>query len=89
MIHKSSATTDFASRILHLAMVIDCVQNGSIVYARVTLANKDMDPEIVCTNAGGKSAGFGELKGGMWQLVSSHERTNRIESISDDGALVR
>jgi exosome complex component RRP40 len=36
------------------------------VYARVATANKDIEPEIECFDAtSGKSAGFGELKGGL------------------------
>ncbi|KAK4175664.1 putative exosome complex exonuclease RRP40 [Triangularia setosa] len=39
---------------------------GSLVYARVILANKHMDPEIECVSQStGKSDGLGELKGGM------------------------
>ena len=37
---------------------------GDLVYARVTLANRDMDPELSCVNARGKAAGFGGLSGG-------------------------
>lgn len=44
---------------------------GATVYARVSLANKHMDPELECFDAEtGKSAGFGELKGGMVFAVS-------------------
>jgi len=36
------------------------------VYARVATANKDIEPEIECVDpTTGKSAGFGELKGGL------------------------
>ncbi|KAK4187250.1 hypothetical protein QBC35DRAFT_523673 [Podospora australis] len=39
---------------------------GSLVYARVTLANKHMDPEIECvSSATGKADGLGPLKDGM------------------------
>ncbi|KAJ3012457.1 exosome non-catalytic core subunit rrp40 [Thoreauomyces humboldtii] len=38
---------------------------GSLVYCRVTVANKDMEPEVECMDASGRSAGFGELKGGF------------------------
>jgi len=42
------------------------LQQGSLVYARVALANKHMDPEIECVHpATGKGEGLGELKGGM------------------------
>lgn len=36
-----------------------------MVYARVTLAEKDIEPEIACVSAStGKAEGLGELKGG-------------------------
>lgn len=39
---------------------------GSLVYARVSLAHKDMEPELECFDAQTrKSEGFGELKGGF------------------------
>ncbi|KAG8944212.1 exosome non-catalytic core subunit rrp40 [Tulasnella sp. 408] len=39
---------------------------GSIVYARVSLAHKDMEPELECFDANTRKAeGFGELKGGF------------------------
>jgi exosome complex component RRP40 len=34
---------------------------GSLVYCQVTLADKDLDPEVVCVNAAGKADGMGEL----------------------------
>ncbi|KAI9885058.1 MAG: Hsp70 protein that interacts with Zuo1p [Watsoniomyces obsoletus] len=38
---------------------------GSLVYARIALANKHMDPELECVNATtGRADGLGELKGG-------------------------
>lgn len=38
---------------------------GSTIYARVTLANKDMEPEIECKAANGKTKAFGKLDGGI------------------------
>ncbi|EIM85950.1 exosome complex exonuclease RRP40 [Stereum hirsutum FP-91666 SS1] len=39
---------------------------GSVVYARVSLAHKDMEPELECFDAQTRKAeGFGELKGGF------------------------
>ncbi|ORX49315.1 hypothetical protein BCR36DRAFT_353753 [Piromyces finnis] len=39
---------------------------GALVYARVSLANKDMEPELECISATtGKANGFGELKNGF------------------------
>ncbi|KAJ3295030.1 exosome non-catalytic core subunit rrp40 [Borealophlyctis nickersoniae] len=44
---------------------------GSLVYARVTVANKDMEPELDCINPStGKGDGYGELKGGFMIKVS-------------------
>ena len=44
---------------------------GSLVYARVSLANKHMDPELECVHPStGKADGLGELKGGMVFVVS-------------------
>ncbi|EPY50846.1 exosome subunit Rrp40 [Schizosaccharomyces cryophilus OY26] len=38
---------------------------GSLVYARVSLADRDMEPELECVDATtGKAGGFGELKDG-------------------------
>eukprot|EP00238_Polyblepharides_amylifera_P006106 CAMPEP_0196573906 /NCGR_PEP_ID=MMETSP1081-20130531/3725_1 /TAXON_ID=36882 /ORGANISM="Pyramimonas amylifera, Strain CCMP720" /LENGTH=200 /DNA_ID=CAMNT_0041891759 /DNA_START=15 /DNA_END=614 /DNA_ORIENTATION=+ len=37
---------------------------GALVYGRVTAADRDLDPEIECTDADGKSSGFGPLTGG-------------------------
>ncbi len=39
---------------------------GALVYARVSVANKDMEPELDCIHPStGKSDGFGELKEGF------------------------
>ncbi|KAK7681571.1 hypothetical protein QCA50_015304 [Cerrena zonata] len=39
---------------------------GSVLYARVSLAHKDMEPELECFDAQThKAEGFGELKGGF------------------------
>lgn len=44
----------------------ETVQVGSLVYARVSLAHKDMEPELECFDAQTrKSEGYGELKGGF------------------------
>lgn len=41
-------------------------QVGSLLYARVSLAHKDMEPELECFDAQTRKAeGFGELKGGF------------------------
>lgn len=39
---------------------------GSVVFARVLVSNKDLEPELVCFDADGKAEGFGEVKlGGL------------------------
>ncbi|RIA98694.1 hypothetical protein C1645_749004 [Glomus cerebriforme] len=39
---------------------------GSLIYARISLANKDMEPELTCVNPeSNKADGYGELKGGF------------------------
>jgi len=43
---------------------------GTLVYARVSLANKDMEPDLECMAASGKGEGFGELKGGFMFTTS-------------------
>ena len=44
---------------------------GALVYARVALANKHMDPELECVHpATGKADGLGPLAGGMAYTVS-------------------
>jgi exosome complex component RRP40 len=37
---------------------------GSIVYCQVSLADKDLEPEVVCINGSGKADGMGELLDG-------------------------
>ncbi|CAA6665389.1 unnamed protein product [Spirodela intermedia] len=37
---------------------------GTLLYVRVVKANTGMNPELSCTDAGGKAAEFGPLKGG-------------------------
>ncbi|KAJ4457982.1 putative exosome complex exonuclease RRP40 [Paratrimastix pyriformis] len=39
---------------------------GTLVYGRVTFANKHMDPAITCMGPAGKASGFGVLRGGHY-----------------------
>lgn len=48
-----------------IAIVLFFFQIGDIVYARLCIANKDMEPELDCTDGSGKSAGLGQLSGGF------------------------
>ncbi|KAL0580653.1 exosome non-catalytic core subunit rrp40 [Marasmius crinis-equi] len=57
---------------------------GSLVYARVSLAHKDMEPELECFDAQThKSEGFGELKSGF--LVKCSMRMCRQYVIRNPG----
>ncbi|CAL1712870.1 unnamed protein product [Somion occarium] len=50
---------------------------GSVLYARVSLAHKDMEPELECFDAQTRKAeGFGELKGGF--LVRCSLKMSRL-----------
>jgi exosome complex component RRP40 len=64
--------------------------SGSLVYARVTLANKHMDPELECVSATtGKNDGLGPLTGGMVFSVSlSMARRLMLPRPSEQGGLV-
>ncbi|KAL3420431.1 Exosome complex component rrp40 [Phlyctema vagabunda] len=47
------------------------LSSGSLVYARITLANKHMDPELECVSSStGKAEGLGPLTGGMLFNIS-------------------
>ena len=49
----------------------DSCQAGDLVYARVTLANRHMDPELECVSpATGKADGLGKLADGMVYTLS-------------------
>ncbi|KAM9981782.1 hypothetical protein ACTFIY_004088 [Dictyostelium cf. discoideum] len=37
---------------------------GNLIYCRVTVANRDMEPEVVCLSQKQKAEGFGQLIGG-------------------------
>ncbi len=66
------------------------LSSGSLVYARVTLANKHMDPEIECVSSStGKSEGLGPLTGGMLFPISlGMARRLMLPKPADQGSLV-
>ena len=47
-------------------------QVGDLVYARLLVANKDMEPELVCIDGGGRSSGMGVIgrEGGFLHTCS-------------------
>lgn len=47
------------------------LNTGALVYARVTMANRHMDPELECvSSSSGKADGLGPLTGGMLYTIS-------------------
>lgn len=48
------------------------LQVGDLVYARVTAADRDLEPVLACTDAQGKSSGFGQLKEGYLITSNTH-----------------
>jgi len=63
---------------------------GALIFARVTLANKHMDPELECVSAStGKSDGMGPLAGGMLFNISlAMARRLMLTKPAEQGALV-
>jgi exosome complex component RRP40 len=62
--NKPNLKVYFVSCLLSILSISS--QVGCLVYARVSLAHKDMEPELECFDAQTrKSEGFGELKGGF------------------------
>lgn len=57
---------------------------GTLVYARMALANKDMEPELVCYSARNKADGYGELHGG--HVV--HCSTGLAHTLLDENCVV-
>lgn len=56
------------------------LKNGTLVYAHVNLAERDMEPEIVCMSpTTNKSDGYGELSGGYMQKISLHLSRKLLE----------
>ena len=53
------------------SLLIFC-QVGDLIYARLLVANKDMEPEIVCIDGGGRSSGMGVIgrDGGFMHMCS-------------------
>ncbi|XP_002730573.1 exosome complex component RRP40-like [Saccoglossus kowalevskii] len=41
------------------------VQIGDLIYGKLLVANKDMEPEIVCIDSTGRSSGLGVISGGF------------------------
>ena len=44
---------------------------GDIVYCRLLVANKDMEPEVVCIDGQGRSSGMGVVRNGGFLFKTS------------------
>jgi exosome complex component RRP40 len=54
-----------------LHKVFSCLlQVGSLVYARLLVGNKDMEPQLTCVDAYERASGMGELAGGYMTQCS-------------------
>ena len=40
-------------------------QVGDTIFGQLTVASKDMEPEMTCVTVGGKANGMGVLEGGL------------------------
>ncbi|WBW72575.1 exosome subunit Rrp40 [Schizosaccharomyces osmophilus] len=61
---------------------------GSLVYARVSLADRDMEPELECLDAAtGKASGFGELKEGY--MITGLSLSHCRKLLSPQNALLQ
>ncbi|CAG5135065.1 unnamed protein product [Candidula unifasciata] len=47
------------------------VKVGDVIYAKVLVANKDMEPELVCIDSYGRSSGMGVIRGGGFLIHTS------------------
>lgn len=65
------------------------LQPGSLVYARVTLANKHMDAELECVSSTtGKAEGLGPISGGMvFDISLGFARRLLMAKSKDEGGL--
>lgn len=62
---KKSKSSTFSASLLCQYMTFYYFQIGDIIYARLCVANKDMEPELDCRDGSGKSSGMGQLAGGF------------------------
>ena len=46
-------------------------QVGDMVYCRLLVANKDMEPEVVCIDGQGRSGGMGVVRNGGFLFTTS------------------
>ena len=48
-----------------------CFQIGDVIYAKCVVANKDMEPELVCIGGDGKAGGMGVIRDGGFIFQAS------------------
>ncbi|CAB3982549.1 exosome complex component rrp40 [Paramuricea clavata] len=59
---------------------------GDLVYGRLSVANKDMEAELVCTDTNGKANGMGPLKDGF---LFTHSLGLTRKLLNPDGAVLK
>ncbi|XP_005101671.1 exosome complex component RRP40 [Aplysia californica] len=63
------------------------VKVGDIVYAKLLVANKDMEPEVVCIDSYGRSSGMGVIRNGGFLFNASLNLVRKL--LSPQCALVK
>ncbi|CAG0895944.1 unnamed protein product [Darwinula stevensoni] len=56
------------------------LQIGDLVYARLLVANKDMEPELVCMDSAGRKRGLGPLEEGFLITLPLHTARRLLSS---------
>uniref|UniRef100_UPI00358E0AD5 exosome complex component RRP40 isoform X1 n=1 Tax=Myxine glutinosa TaxID=7769 RepID=UPI00358E0AD5 len=54
------------------------LQVGDLVFTRLLVANKDMEPEVVCVDSAGRANGLGQLSGDGFLIHTSLEFCRRL-----------
>ena len=59
-------------KVLSLYVYVYLLQQvGDMVYCRLLVANKDMEPEVVCIDGQGRSSGMGVVRNGGFLFTTS------------------
>jgi exosome complex component RRP40 len=60
------------------------VKVGDLIYARLIVANKDMEPELACIDGNGRSSGLGPIRGGGYVIHTSISLSRKILSMQSE-----
>lgn len=70
------------SSFIHLPQV------GDIVYCRLLVANKDMEPEVVCIDGQGRSSGMGVIRNGGFLVRTSLSLVRKYVQVRSETMVV-